>query len=374
MIRIGHLIKGLGRGGAEALIPQMAAASQATLDTRVAYFLPRKDAFVPTLQKAGVPVRCLGGASAPAILLNVGRARRWIREHDLDVLHCHLPIAGVVGRLAARGTRARVAYTEHNLQERYRRGTFLLNRATWRMQDLVLAVSDEVAKSIAAHLATSTPVVTIRNGIDVTRLRPPVNKGRAKERVGLPPQSPVVGTVAVFRTQKRLDRWLDAATRIAGAFPDARFLVVGDGPLRSDVEGWIRAHHLESRAVLPGLQEDVVPYLHAMDVFQIASDFEGLPLVLLEAMAAGVPVVATAVGGIPEVITDRVTGLLVSPGDTAALASGALDLIRDPVEATRMALAARRRVVEDYSIDRMVMELLVHYRKLVARGSAAGND
>jgi glycosyltransferase involved in cell wall biosynthesis len=115
--------------------------------------------------------------------------------------------------------------------------------------------------------------------------RTPELRAEARARLDIAPDAPVVGTVAVFRTQKRLDLWLEVAARIAARRPDARFLLVGDGPLRAEVEGHVARLGLGAQVLLPGLQEDVMPYLAAMDVFFVASDFEGLPVALLEAMS-----------------------------------------------------------------------------------------
>lgn len=366
-----QLIKGLGRGGAESLLPQVVRHAAPDVSHAVGYFLPWKDALVEEVRSAGAPVTLFPARSSPALLLRVGAVARWLRRERADVLHCHLPLAGLVGRLAGRLATVPVVYTEHNLQRRYHPATRLANRLTWRLQDAAVAVSGEVARSIADHLPSSVPVHLVRNGIEVPP--PPEEETvRALRRdLGLPAEAPVVGTVAVLRRQKRLDLWLRAAARLLELQPDARFLVVGDGPLRGELEALAARPPLAGRVVFAGLQRDVWPYLAAMDLYLMSSEFEGLPLALLEALASGLPAVVTAVGGIPEVVDDGTDGRLVPFGDPAALARAAGEVLADPEQARRLGVAARRRVAERFGIARMARELEAVYRGVVAgRGDA----
>ena len=254
--------------------------------------------------------------------------QRWIDSCALDLVHCHLPLSAVVGRLAARRGNVPVVYTEYNLQERYRWQTRWLNRVTWRMQDRVIAVSEGVAISIGKHLPDSVPVSVVRNGIPELPFTAKSYDApsRFRSSVGLA-TAPVVGTIAVFRAQKRLDLWLQAAKEIANDVPEARFVIVGDGPSRGELEAAVAAANLQDRVLMPGLQSNIVDWLSCMDVFMMTSEFEGLPLALLEAMMTGTPVVGTAVGGIPEVIEDGDNGFLVPFGETERLAERAVELL-----------------------------------------------
>jgi glycosyltransferase involved in cell wall biosynthesis len=177
----------------------------------------------------------------------------------------------------------------------------------------------------------------------------------------------------VFRRQKRLDLWLEVARRIADREPAARFLVVGDGPLRGEIEALAGRLGLGGRVVFPGLLDDVRPCLAAIDVYLMTSEFEGLPLALLEAMAAGRAVMVTAVGGIPEAVTDGETGVVCRFGDVEAQAGGVGDLLADPVRRAALGAAARRRVVESFGIDRMAAELEAIYRQALG-GGVGGED
>jgi len=371
-LHVCHLIKGLGRGGAERLLPQLARAWRGRLRLSVGYFLPWKNALVGELEEAGCTVRCFRARSAAGILAQAPAVARWLRREQVDLVHAHLPLAGVTARLAGKLARIPVVYTEHNLQERYHPLTRRANLATWRWQRAVVAVSAGVADSIARRARGGVPVHVVRNGIEI----PPEGDagGRSpRERLGIAATAPVVGTVAVFRRQKRLDLWLEAARRIAEREPEARFLIVGDGPLRAEIEAQAGRLGLAQRILFAGLLDDVGPLLAAIDVYLMTSEFEGLPLALLEAMAAGLPVVVTAVGGIPEAVTDGETGVVRRFGDVEGLAGAVADLLADPERRAALGAAARRRVAESFGIDRMAAELEAIYRQALG-GGVGGED
>jgi L-malate glycosyltransferase len=361
--RIYHLIKSLGRGGAEMLLAEgLRFGDPNRFRYRFGYFLPWKNAVVPALERLGATVDCFGSRNNLQILLSARRLARHLKRNRVDLLHCHLPVAGAVGRVAGRLAGIPVVYTEHNKQERYHPLTRQLNRLTWRWQERAIAVSADVAESIRAHLPVTVPVEVVLNGVDVERFRrDPSSAGRVRARLGIPADAPVVGTVAVFRTQKRLEDWIEAARALRARIPNVHFLLIGDGPLRGEVEAAIERSGIREAIHLPGLQEDVRPFLSAMDVYLMSSIFEGLPIALLEAMSAGCAPVCTAVGGIPEVIRSGENGLLVPPMDPAALASAAGDLLAEPGRTEVVGALARRTVQDGFSMERMVRQLEVVY-------------
>lgn len=366
-LRVLHVIKGLGRGGAERLLVDgYAAADPGRVTLSYGYFLPWKDAFVPELRGLGAEVTCYEAPTAAAILGAAATLARHVRRWRADLVHAHLPLAGVAARLAGALCRVPVVYTEHNLQERYHPLTRRANLATWRLQAHALAVSAEVAASAERHAGRRVPLQVVTNGVPLERFAPrPVEGAAVRARLGIAPEAPVVGTVVVFRPQKRLDLWLEAASAIRRELPSARFLIVGDGPARAELERRRRDLDLTDTVHLVGLQEDVRPYLAAMDVYLMSSDFEGLPIALLEAMAMGLPPVVTSVGGVPEVVSTD-CGLLVGPGDPLALARATLGLLRDPGPRESLGRAARRRVEERFGTSRMQAELCEVYERVAA--------
>lgn len=366
-VRILHLIKSLGRGGAEVLLAEgLAVADRARFEFEYGYFLPWKDAVVPSLLRQGVRVTCFDARSNPAILLATFRVARHIRRNRIDLIHAHLPLAGVVARLAGRLTGIPVVYSEHNLQERYHVGTRLLNRLTWRSQERAVAVSAEVAESIRTHLDQRVPVQVILNGVNVETFAPvPARDVAFRAGMHIPPGDPLIGTIAVFRIQKRLDDWIDVARRVSAARPNAHFVLVGDGPERERIEASVSGSTLEGRVHFAGLQEDVRPYLAEMDVYLMTSQFEGLPVALLEAMAFGVPPVVTDVGGIPELVRAGINGVLAPVGAVDYLAQSIVDLLDDPARRRDLGRAARESVVSGFSMERMQRDLEAMYERVL---------
>ena len=367
-IRVIHLIKGLGRGGAETLLPLNIHESHSQFDYSVGYFLPWKDALVPKLEEMQIPVTCFDCHSNTSIFASIPKVLAWLRRQRADLLHCHLPLSGVVGRLAGAWGGIPVVYTEHNVMERYHRLTRILNLATWRFQSGVVAVSEEVARSIGVNAGSRVPVHHIANGIDVSAWNRSEEAGiEVRQRLGIPVNAAVIGLVAVFRVQKRLDLWFETAALVAEKRSDAHFILVGDGPLRQEVEKWADRPTLKGRVHLTGLQDDVLPFLNAMDLYLMSSQFEGLPLSLLEAMASGLPVVVTAVGGIPQVVTDRAHGRIGPPGDPQAQAVHCLETLASPERLATYGQAARLRVEKSFGIGPMTRALEALYCQVLSR-------
>jgi len=365
-IRVFHLIKSLGRGGAEVLLPEtLRFADREKFAYGYGYFLPWKDALVPTFKPLGAEVTCFPARSATIPLRALAIARH-LRRWNADLLHCHMPLAGAVGRLAGRLAGVPVVYTEHNKMERFHPFTRRLNIATWRFQAQAIAVSDDVADSIRSHTNTAVPLSVVLNGVDVDRFnRSATDDSAVRRLLGIPAHAPVVGTVAVFRVQKRLDDWLRAAALLRESHSSAHFIVVGDGPLREEVVTLARKLDLEGAVHFPGLQEDVRPYLAAMDVYMMSSIFEGLPIALLEAMAMKCPPVCTAVGGIPEIVKHGENGFLVEPRQPEALAAAVAGLLSSTDSRQRCGTAARSTVQARFSMARMSAELEQIYLRVL---------
>lgn len=368
-IRVAHVIKGLNRGGAERLLVEgLRVADGDRVGLQYAYFLPQFSDVAADLRSLGAPVHCFDTPSAAAMLLSARRVARYLSRVRADVVHAHLPLAGVVARIAGRMAGVPVVYSEHNVIEPYHRLTRLASRATWGLQDRVIAVSPDVAASARRHGGDRVPVQVIMNGIDTSRFDPRhVDGPRCRWDLSIPASAPVIGTVAGFRPQKRLDIWLDAARRIREAIPDAHFVVVGDGELRPDLERDVDRLGLRGAVRLVGKHVDVRPYLAAMDVFMVSSEYEGFGLAPVEAMSMRVPVVTTDVAGVRNVVRPGEGGERVPFGEdaSAGLASAVVDLVRDPDRRGRQGDAARALAVREYGLERMQRELEAVYADVV---------
>ena len=339
-----HLIKGLGRGGAEQLL--VSAAPH--LDGRrfryeVAYLLPWKDALVPALQTAGLPTHCLEGGRGAGW---VRRLRGLVRDRRIEVIHSHSPIPAVGARVGAPRS-ARHVYTEHNLWPRYHRATYWANLLTFGRNDHVFAVSHEVRESIrypgAVARLRRPPVETLYHGLDWSAVPPPGPPAEARAELGIPPDAPVVGTVGNLTPKKDHGTLLQAAAILRRTVPGVRVVIIGQGPLEAELRRRSRELGLEGTVELAGFRTDAFRLMAGFDVFALCSRYEGLPVSLLEAMAVGLPVVATRVGGNAEVVEDGAQGLLIPPGDPGRLARALDRLLADERLRRRLGDAGRRR-------------------------------
>lgn len=294
------------------------------------------------------------------------------RRERFDVVHTHTSKAGVIGRAAARVARVpHVVHTVHgwNFHGAQRSGEFhayrLIERALAPITSRLIVVGDgDRNAGLAAGVGRADQYVTIRSGIDVdTFRRGAARRARTRAELGLPGEVPVVGSVGRLAEQKDPLALLDAFAKVHASIPQAHLLLIGDGPLRGAVEDAVARHALNGSVQLLGVRTDVDRLLGACDVLALASRWEGLPRVVIEAMAAGVAVIATDVGSVRDVLADRVTGRLVSPGDVDGLALAIERLFADPGERERLIANAAERVFE-FSVEKMVGDMARLYREL----------
>lgn len=351
------LIKGLGLGGAEKLLTSaLPYLDRSRFVYRAGYFLPWKDALVSDMAAAGLPVDCFH-VTTMADLTVVPRLARFCRAQRIDLIHAHLPHPGVVARLAGRLCGVPVVYTEHNVWERLHPAMRLLNRLTIGMNARTIAVSADVAASMRGVAAPR--LQTIDNGIDCARLAESADEAATiRQELAIPADHLVIGKVANFGVKKNHENLLRAFALFLKVQPAATLVLVGQPfdrlPLLQQLAGQLG---IAGAIRFAGARDDVPRFLRAFDLFVMASDYEGLPIALLEAMALNVPVVATAVGGIPGVIRDGVDGCLVPAKNPQQLAAKMLQMAADRPQAAVMAERAGRRVREGYDISRMVQQV-----------------
>lgn len=287
---------------------------------------------------------------------------RLVDAYQIDVVQTHLlrSLDFLVLSLKS-GRDLKVYWTFHNAnfdlrRDHLRRHGWLLGPKRWahhllyglgaRRADGLIAVSPEVKESIQATMPSvpAAKIAVIPNGVDTRRYARHTERDATRARLGLAEGDQFVAVVAMFKEQKGHRYLIEAAATLAPAFPNARFLLIGDGELRGDLERRVAAANLEATVRLPGLRPDVPELLAAADLFVLPSLWEGLPMALIEAMAAGLPVVATDVSGTRGVVVDGETGLLVPPGDAVALSRAIATLLDNPGRAAQMGSAGRRRV------------------------------
>lgn len=371
MPKILHLIKSLGRGGAEMLLPEtLRVHDRNRFEMAYAYFVPEKDQMARALREQGVEVRCFSARHPGKLLLQSPEIARYARNWGADLIHCHLPLAGVAGRIAGKIAGVPVMYTEHNKQERYHPLTRRLNLATMGWNERVLAVSDNVQESLLNHWPRHNhKIKLLLNGVNTQRFNPKdYPQAEARERLGIPIGVPIVGTVCVFRVQKRLHLWLQLAKQMHDVYPQVHFVIVGDGPEEARLKQLAHDYGLSAHTHFPGRLEEVRPWFAAMDLYLMTSEFEGLPIAMLEAMSMTLPVVSTTAGGIGEVVRPGKEGHLASVEDSPALLPHLLQLLENPARRQAMGQAARQRVIEAFSIERMAQDLEQIYEEVLAKG------
>jgi glycosyltransferase involved in cell wall biosynthesis len=284
----------------------------------------------------------------------LARIRREAGDAPL-IVHTHSSKAGILGRWAARAAGAEIiVHSIHGFgftpaqSPPVRLAYLLLERITAPLTTHFIAVSgSNLEEGVRRRLFPRERVSLIRSGMVLEDYRrSPRPREEVRRSLGIPAGAPLVGMVACFKPQKAPLDFVRMAALVAARHPEARFVVAGDGELRGEMEAAREREGLGERLLLPGWRRDVPDLLHAMDLLVLTSRWEGLPRVVPQAMAAGLPVVATAVDGTPEAVTEGVTGFLAPPGDVALLARRVSLLLENPARAAAMGAEGARRVAE----------------------------
>jgi glycosyltransferase involved in cell wall biosynthesis len=302
-------------------------------------------------------------------LRSINRLRVFMRRIRPDVVNPHLFRSTAVAAPIARAVGIRGVVETYHGREAWRqgpiRGGFVADRFIARLVTRVIAVSRGAADFLVAGKGyPADKVVVIPNGRDLTRFVPGRHRDEVRKELGIDRGAPVVGVVGRLETQKGHVFLLDAWPEIMRAHPDARLLLVGEGSLRDALSAQAHRRGVADSVVFTGFRADVPRILDAIDVLALPSLHEGMPLTVIEAAAAGRPVVATAVDGTPEVVLEGQTGRLVPPADPPALARALQALLADPDEAARMGREARRWARERFDIDVHVEATARVYREV----------
>ncbi len=316
----------------------------------------------------GIPVHHLGrGRFDPRILTDLVSL---VRRRNTRVLHVHGYAAADFGRVAARMSGAKLVLHEHFADPRMPAYQALADRLLASLTDRAIAVSHSTRDFLVSE--RSVPAERVRliwNGAPLAEFAP-AGRDRAlaaRRELGLPEDAIVIGAIGRLNAQKGHTHLLDAAALLRARLPDVRTLIVGDGDLMDELRGQVARLRLEDRVVFAGHRTDVPDLLAALDVFCISSLYEGTPLTLFEAMAAGRPIVSTAVDGCREILEDGVSGLLVPPADASALA-GALE--RAATDAALRGALGRRAREESrlYDVQACVEQMQTLYDEVLAEG------
>ncbi len=368
-IRVLWLIKGLGLGGAEKIVAMSAPALQsAGCDVEVAYVLPDANHWLLPLTESGLQVYCLGGRGLSRHLWPV-RLGQLLASRRYDVVHSHSPLLGAAARSLAMSRRLVMVHTEHNVWQSYRPLTRFANTVTTGRNRLVFAVSEGVAGSMQSPRWVPwmrlPPFEVLYHGIDETEIQAHAGaRSAARMQLGLAHETPLLVTVGNLSAKKDHRLLLTAFAEVGHRRSDAILVIIGGGPLAEELRRYADELGLDDRVRFLGQRSDVPSLLPAFDVFVLSSRHEGLPLAMLEAMASGLPVVVTEVGGVPEVVSHDENGLMVPPGDPIALAAAIESVLDDRSRSARLA-AMGRVTASEFSIRASVERTKAAYSGLL---------
>jgi glycosyltransferase involved in cell wall biosynthesis len=353
-----HVIYSLYRGGAERQIETIVHLSKGERYRHLVCSLTSGGDLIETIEEAGGKVFLLGKRHRGDVS-TFWKLARLIRGQRADLIHLHGAAGAFWGTLAAAlgGIRVPIVRTAHRpylpalLPDLYRRlYPYLLKRAR-----RVICVSESVRKSYAMRFPDLGPrIVTIPNGIRTAEFENLPTKSECRSRFGLPESGVIIGTIGRLVPVKNHALLIDMLPRLREDVPGSHIAILGEGELEQSLRARIDELGLHESVSIIGPTSDVPLFLGSLDLFVLSSDSEGLPLTILEAQAAGLSVVATSVGGIPEVITDGENGYTVPPGSSTQLLTRTSQLLHDPEEADLMGDRGRKKVRELYGAQNMV--------------------
>jgi glycosyltransferase involved in cell wall biosynthesis len=307
------------------------------------------------------------------------RLARVLKRLKPDVVHAHDPHGVAMASLAlslSGGASARTGDYSAPRLVASRRVDFHLKKnafSKWkhRQVDMFICASDAIRLMLVADGFPAERTITVHEGIDLDHVlaAPTVN---LHEALFLPHRAPIVGNVAALVPHKGQRHLIEAAHLVVQDIPDARFVILGDGELREHLERQVKDYHLEKHVLLPGFRTDVLGCIKAFDLFVMSSVTEGLGTSLLDAMACSRAIVASGAGGIPEVVDDGITGLLVPPRDHHAMAKAITRLLENDAERRRMGEAGLARLRERFTLERMVAGTAAVYARVAGTHPSTG--
>lgn len=354
-INILYVIWSLGLGGAEQVVINLAKGLDKTKFQPFVCCLNDEGRFADVLKKEGIRVFALNKARGLDFSV-IPKLVHIIGENDIRIVHTHLWGASFWGRIAARVARVKVIITEHNVDVWKSMLHFLIDRFLFKKTDCFIAVSETVRNFYSAKLCVpAEKIKVVYNGIDVAAFSRQSSVSSLKKEFEIKNDEKVISVIGRLVPQKGFDIFLEAFSRLS---LNARALIVGEGPLLESLKvSTFQSSTLKDKVIFTGLRKDIPEILSITDILVLPSKREGLPMILLEAMAAGAIVVASRVGGTPEVVEDGINGFLVEPQDVEGLKDKIEYILNaDSRELDKIREAAQRTIAEKFSLEKMVAE------------------
>ncbi|HYP20341.1 MAG TPA: glycosyltransferase [Chloroflexia bacterium] len=358
-----------GRGGAEKALVDLALRLDRTRFNVTVVATRSTGNYQPLLDAAGVRTLVIARDSRwqSYKLLNLAR---FMRRQPVHILHTHLFGANTWGRVLGKLARVPVIVAHEHWSSKASREVWV-DRLLYRLTDRILVPSHASKQLVMEMEGIPARYLDVTyNGVDISRFSQTAESATVRQALGLGPEDFVVGTVGRLSADKGgQDDLLWAASELRKSHPRARLLIIGDGPLRPDLEKYAAELGMldTQAAIFTGTRNDVDRLLGAMDVFVLPSHMEALPIAVLEAMSMCLPVVATRVGGVPEVVQDGSTGLLVEPGDRPGMRDALARLASDRGLAHLLGTSGQARVRAHFTVDKMVRHVEELYETLMQR-------
>ena len=369
-----HLITELNAGGAQTALLRLLSSLSCDRFSPVVACLYNGDATIAQRIRA---------LDIPVIDLGMKARWRWdafwrlyclLRREQPTILHTWMFHANIPGRLLGHLAGVSIVISSERTMGQESRFRYAVNRITLPLADRVICVSERVADFAARVIGVPLfKLVVIPNGVPLESFQPG-NRAEARALLGIGLSKTIIGTVGRLQPVKGIHDLLKAFAHLVTGHPEAILLVIGDGPQRTQLEALAQELGISQRVHFLGNRTDVSRLLSGMDIFVLPSVWEGMPNAVLEAMAVGLPVVATAVGGTPELVVDGVTGLLVRPRDPLALAETLAVLLRDSDQRRKMGRAGRERVVQCFGVERVVEQTERLYERLLVEKGVEPTD
>lgn len=274
-----------------------------------------------------------------------------IKAEKIQIIHTHGYRSNIIGLLASILLRVPIVTTVHGWTNHTNSVKLYeyLDRFFLRFFDKIIAVSDNIKNNLLNSRICIHKIEKIYNTVNCEIVKSKISLNEVRKRFHLSQGDKLVGTIGRLSKEKGIDYLIKAGSEIIATYPDVKILIIGDGPERQNLEILAKQLRISDNVIFCGFQKDVAEFYHLIDIVVLPSITEGLPMVLLEALTYSKPIVATRVGGIPEVITDGKTGILVEPQNPSRLAEGIIRILKNPEEAHRMASEGRKLVEERFN-------------------------
>jgi glycosyltransferase involved in cell wall biosynthesis len=364
-IKVAHVITGLGIGGAERFLRTLAVAVDRTKYDLHFFCVVSGGKLIPEIEKLGYQVHVIPCYNWERkipfrfVLGNIWKLIRIFRREKFDIVHTHLYRANMIGRIAALLAGVPYIYaTEHNTNAWKKPVDIFWDKFLAHFSDKIISVSEYVRYfTINQERLNPEKVLTLWHGIWLRDFDEVNSRLETRDRLGFHSKQPIIGSIGRLVPQKGYNFFIEALPAILNKFPDAQFMIVGDGPLKDELTDQAKYLGLQSNLTFTGFRKDIPHLLKAMDIFTLMSLWEGFGIVLIEAMACSLPVVATNVGPIPEVVIHNETGLLIEPEKPKEISKALIRMLENPQLIRQFGANGRKRVEAHFTAEKMIENL-----------------